>query len=256
MITNWTTTMAMQKIRQTDMSQEKHLPPHLQADIIHIESKIPRDRLKNLTLSSHFTRHGPYCSIFTQKQTLEHIAEKGGSITLALLDHRVIIGYAVLSYPDPAERWAKSGEGVAMELKAIEVVREFRNQGIGRRLLDRLFSDSELDEKIVYLTAYAWTWDLEHSGLSAQAYRNLLISLYTGVGFIACSTNEPNVCLRPENIFMVRVGKTVSQQAREKFKQLRFGILESMILTLAMPQSDPRADKNFDQPPGPLFRGP
>lgn len=200
----------------------KPLPP--QTDKIHIESKVPKDRMQNLILSPNFTRHGPYCSIFTQKKSLEHIAGKGGSITLALLNHGMIIGYAVLDDPDAQERWARSGEGIAMELKALEVVREFRNQGLGRKLLGRLFSDPELDKKIVYLSAYVWTWDLEHSGLSAQAYRNLLISLYTGAGFLVCSTNEPNVCLRPENLFMVRVGKNVSQQAREKFKQLRFAI--------------------------------
>lgn len=218
-----TATRAIQKIGQTEMRPGNPLPPP--TDRLRIESKVPKDRMQNLVLSPHFTRHGRYCSIFTQKQSLEHIAERGGSITLALLDHGMIIGYAVLDDPDPQERWARAEEGMSMELKAIEVVREFRNQGIGRTLLDRLFSDPGLEEKIVYLTAYAWTWDLEYLGLSAQAYRNLLISLYTGIGFVVCSTNEPNVCLRPENIFMVRMGKKVSRQARERFKQLRFGIV-------------------------------
>lgn len=39
-----------------------------------------------------------------------------------------------------------------------------------------------------------------------------------------CRTNEPNICLKPENIFMVRTGHNVPQKIKDDFKLLRFGI--------------------------------
>lgn len=191
---------------------------------VHIETDLTLDRLQELIFASDFTTHGLYRSIFTRKATLERIAGRGGSITLALLEDKTIIGYAALDYPDAKERWAIIDENIAMELKAVEVSREHRNHGIAWHILFHLLSDPKLEEKIIYLTAYSWTWDLDFSGLSVQSYRNILITLYTGFGFLECSTNEPNICLKHENIFMVRVGKNVSQKSRETFKWLRFGL--------------------------------
>ena len=111
-----------------------------------------------------------------------------------------------------------------MALKAVEVLREFRNQGIARQLLTHLLSDAGLEDKIVYLTAYSWTWDLDYAGLDPLSYGEMLVSLYAGFGFKAQLTNDPNICLKPENIFMVRMGKNVVHGIYEKFKWLRFGV--------------------------------
>jgi acetoin utilization protein AcuA len=37
-------------------------------------------------------------------------------------------------------------------------------------------------------------------------------------------TNEPNICLKPENVFMGRIGKKVSLEGQNDFKWLRFGM--------------------------------
>jgi acetoin utilization protein AcuA len=37
-------------------------------------------------------------------------------------------------------------------------------------------------------------------------------------------TNEPNICLKPENVFMGRVGKNVAAEVQNDFKWLRFGM--------------------------------
>ena len=150
--------------------------------------------------------------------------EKGGNMALALLNHKIIVGFAVLDAPDAEDRWARIGKPVVMELKAVEVLREFRNHGIARHLLDHLFSDPELNKKIIYLTAYSWIWDLDFSGLPIESYRNMLCSLYAGYGFFELPTNESNICLKPENIFMVRMGRDVSKRDQENFKWLRFGV--------------------------------
>jgi len=157
------------------------------------------------------------------KQSLQSIIERGWSVSLALLEHKIIVGFAVLDFPDKNERWALLDPKIVMELKAVEVLREFRNQGIARQLLAHLFSDAFIEEKIIYLTGYSWTWDLP--GFTVQSYRDMLISLYTPFGFLEFQTNEPNICLKPENMFMVRMGKKISKKVRDDFKLLRFGVL-------------------------------
>lgn len=189
-----------------------------------IESKVSLNRIRNLAMAPDFTTHEHYRSIFTKKDTLERIIGKEGSVTIAHLDNTTIVGFSALDYPDSKERWAYLGQKAVMELKAVEVSRQVRHHGIAKHLLSHLFNDPELELKIIYLSAYSWTWDLKYSRLSLQSYRNMLMNLYRDFGFKEYPTNEPNVCLKPENIFMARIGKKVSQKIREDFKWMRFGI--------------------------------
>lgn len=165
-----------------------------------------------------------YQPIYTRKQTLEKFAQTGGVVYLALFKEQIIIGFAVIGHPAPDSRWARAGHHRILELKAVEVSRPFRNQGIAGHLLTHLFSGSTFEDHIVFLTAYAWLWDIDHLGLSCDAYREMLMALYARFGFASCRTNEPNVCLKPENIFMARIGKNVSSKERDRFKWIRFGI--------------------------------
>jgi acetoin utilization protein AcuA len=191
---------------------------------LHVESHLTPDRFQKLIFASGFTKYEGYTSLYTRKEDLAYFVEKRGEIALALLDNQTIIGFAVLDYPEGNERWAKLGGKIVMVLKAVEVLREFRNQGIARQLLTHLFSDARLDAKIVYLTAYSWTWDFDYAGLDPLSYGNMLVSLYGGFGFKAQLTNDPNICLKSENIFMVRMGKNIVHGIQEKFKWLRFGV--------------------------------
>jgi hypothetical protein len=54
-------------------------------------------------------------------------------------------------------------------------------------------------------------------------YRRILIKLFEPHGFQEYRTNEPNVCLKPENLFMCRIGKKISKKILDRFKWLRFG---------------------------------
>lgn len=192
---------------------------------IHIESALTLDRIQNLVFSPDFTCHEQHKSIYTKRETLEQLAKNGASIALVLLNEKTIVGYAVLDYPNKKNRWAKLGEKIMIELKAVEVLKKYRNQGIGRHLLLHLLSHSKLERKIIYLTAYSWTWDIDYSGLSLQSYRDMLIALYTGLGFMEYQTNEFNICLKSENIFMVKIGKNILQKTLTDFRYLRFGVL-------------------------------
>jgi hypothetical protein len=82
----------------------------------------------------------------------------------------------------------------------------------------------QIEEKIVYMVGYSWTWDLNGTGKTAQQYRQMLIKLFEPHGFKEYQINEPNVCLKPENLFMCRVGKNIRQVIIERFKWLRFGL--------------------------------
>lgn len=166
-----------------------------------------------------------YQPIYTQKRTLERFAATGGSVSLALFRNRIIIGYAVIGPPPTDSRWAKARCCKILELKGIEVARHFRNQGIAGCLMTHFFSGAVHDDRIVILSAFAWLWDIVHTGMSCEGYRNMLTNLYAGFGFESFQTNEPNVCLKPENIFMARIGKNISTKDRERFKWLRFGIV-------------------------------
>lgn len=165
-----------------------------------------------------------YQPIYTHKQTLAQFAATGGALSLALFKKRIIIGYAVIGYPPVDSRWARDRCLKILELKGVEVARPFRHQGIAGSLLTCLFSGSGFSDHIVVLSAYAWLWDMAHTDLSCQAYREMLMALYARFGFESFQTNEPNVCLKPENIFMARIGEHVSLEDRERFKWLRFGI--------------------------------
>jgi acetoin utilization protein AcuA len=111
-----------------------------------------------------------------------------------------------------------------MEVKAIETCREWRSQGLAKGILSMLLHHPFVEDKIVYMVGYSWTWDLDGTKKTAQQYRRMLIRLFEPFGFVEYQTNEPNICLKPENVFMGRVGKNVSSAVQNDFKWLRFGM--------------------------------
>lgn len=144
-------------------------------------------------------------------------------MTLAVAD-RSIVGFGVLNAPDPEDRWHALAKGLMMEVKVIEVARNWRSLKIAHHILELLLAFPEIESKIVYMVGYSWTWDLDGSQKSAQAYRNMMIRLFEPFGFQELQTNEPNICLKPENLFMARIGKEVNEDLKTQFKWLRFGV--------------------------------
>jgi acetoin utilization protein AcuA len=55
-------------------------------------------------------------------------------------------------------------------------------------------------------------------------YRTMLLKLGSLHEFSEFKTNDPNVLLRPENLFMARIGAGISEEARKRFKQVRFNM--------------------------------
>jgi len=183
------------------------------------------DRIRQYAFGDQFACYAQYKSLYTHRESLEEIASrKGTRVTLAVSRQNQIVGFGLLSPPEPGERWAELGPGVMAEVKAVEVSRRWRNGSLARGILTCLLADPEIEDRIIYMVGYSWTWDLDGSGLSAQEYRNMLIRLFTDFNFQELETNEPNICLKPENLFMGRVGAAVSEEIQKNFKWLRFGV--------------------------------
>jgi acetoin utilization protein AcuA len=111
-----------------------------------------------------------------------------------------------------------------IEVRAIEVCRSRRSGKIAGGILKKMLDYPQVKDKIVYMVGYSWTWDLDWTKKTAREYRRMLINLFEPQGFQEYQTNEPNICLKPENLFMGRIGKNISQVIQDRFKWLRFGL--------------------------------
>lgn len=204
---------------------QKELVRTTPAGPIHIRSFCTPSQIRSYRFDEQFGIHAQYKSIYTNRQTLEkHAANPDANVVLALKGFEQIVGFGVFSFPEPDERWTELGPGVMMEVKAVEVSRSLRGVKIAGDLVRLMLEHPRIEKMIAYMVGYSWTWDLDGSGLTAQQYRNLLIRLFSPHGFVELQTNEPNICLKSENLFMGRVGSHVSDQIRQDFKWLRFGI--------------------------------
>ncbi len=192
---------------------------------IRIISFCTPEQIQSCRFDKQFATHAQYKSIYTKRQTLEkHAAAKGANIVLALSETNLIVGFAVLDFPEPEERWVELGKNVMIEVRAIEVSRSARHLKIASDIIRSMLDHPDIENMIAYLVGYSWTWDLDGNKMSAQEYRNMMIHLFEPHGFKEFQTNEPNLCLKPENIFMGRIGGNVSEKIRQDFKWIRFGV--------------------------------
>jgi len=181
--------------------------------------------IRQYSFDSEFKTGDHYKSLYTQRATLEGNARHiDANVVLAITEPQRIIGFGLLTYPEAGERWAELGLRLMMEVKAIEVARSWRYAGIASRMLKMVVDHPLIEDKIDYMVGYSWTWDLEGTRKTAQEYRAMLIRLFGQHGFQEYQTNDPNICLKPENVFMGRVGKNISQVIKDRFKWLRFGL--------------------------------
>ena len=183
------------------------------------------DEIRQYDFDSEFNTGSEYKSLYTRRESLEdNSRHPETNVVLALAPPQTIIGFGVLAYPEPGERWVELGAGVMMEVKAIEVARSWRWTGIASRILNMVVDHPQIEDKIFYMVGYSWTWDLKGTRKTAQEYRAMLVHLFEQQGFQVFETNEPNVCLKPENVLMCRLGDNISREMKDSFKWLRFGL--------------------------------
>jgi len=179
------------------------------------------DEIASLSFIEAYTKYAGYRSIVSKKETLIKASlQPDTNVTLAFTPDGKIIGFGILEYPHPGERWQRVGDRIMMEVSVIEIGRPWRSLGISKRIL-RFLVDHPLKEvTIFYMVGFSWTWDLER--ISAMDYRNMLIDIFSQQGFKTFQTNEPNIMMRPENLFMARIGDTISESILRNFKEVRF----------------------------------
>lgn len=181
--------------------------------------------IRHYQLDQQFSTHDHFKSLYTKRESLEQIAgQTDTNVVLALADDRQIIGFGVMAYPEPGERWSELEPHVMIEVRAIEVARSWRSEKIASRILKLLIDYPGIENKITYMVGYSWTWDLAYTHKTGADYRKMLLRLFESCGFQEYQTNEPNISLKPENLFMCRIGKNVSKVNLNRFKWLRFGL--------------------------------
>lgn len=165
-----------------------------------------------------------YRSLLSSQQSLAQVAgDPEAYLCLSLAQGRRIVGFCAQRPPRPDERWARLRPPVMQEMFG-EVGRGWRGMGLIETMLGLVVQRPDNDGRILYIMGYSWHWDLDGSRKSLQEYRDTIIHLLSPLDFKQFPTNEPNICLRPENLFMARVGPKVDQALRRRFTNLLFGI--------------------------------
>jgi len=190
-----------------------------------VHANCPPGFFSGLRLEGGIGHFSHYSSIIQKLEVFDRVASsQDGRVCLALIDRKVVVGYVTGSYPDPTERWSKLGP-LMYELATIEVSRNYRSKRLARTMVGLTLDDDFFEDKISYMNGFSWHWDLDGSGLTMSQYRRMMMRLLAPFGFTECYTNEPNIALREENLFMVRIGSRVSPEDLQKFRNLRFGIV-------------------------------
>ncbi len=194
--------------------------------ILSFSVKHPPEFLSHLRFDAGMGTFMHYSSIIRKLDTFQKVAAgKDGKVVLAIGDGEAIVGYIACWYPDRGERWSGLGE-LVYEMAAIEVSRNFRRLGVARRMIAIVLSEDFFEDKISYISSFVWHWDLDGTGLTSARYRKMMASLMEGYGFQEFYTNEPNVAIKRENLFMARIGSRVSKTDATRFRNLRFGLTE------------------------------
>lgn len=181
------------------------------------------DLLRTLTLEEGIGRFAHYRSIISGISTLATVAAlPDANVTIALSPAEQIIGYIECSYPDPLEGWRDNADGLCYELGAIEVSRNWRRLGLARAMTALTIADPFIETKIFFLTGYCWHWDLDQTGLSAYAYRNMLVRLFRPFDFRVYLTTNPEITLSSANVLMARIGQQVTPAQIERFQRMLF----------------------------------
>lgn len=192
---------------------------------ITIRSFCSPDDIAPLSLKDTFVESNNYNPILSKKESLISASlQQDANVTIAYTDDRKIIGISILQYPSPEERWVKIENRVMMEVTVIEVATKWRSKGISKKLFELLFEHPLKEHRIIYMVGYSWTWDVAGTDISVIEYRNMLINLFSHFGFRIYPTNDLNVMIRPENLFMARIGAKISENVQMKFKLLRFNL--------------------------------
>lgn len=193
--------------------------------VVKIRSFCTPDDIAHLDFKKTFSEFTRYSPIISKKESLAAAATRpDANVTIASSAEGQIIGFAILQYTSADDRWIRVGDRIMMEVTVVEVSRAWRANGLAAKLLELVVDHPLVEERIFYMVGYSWTWDLEDVKMTVMEYRDMMIHLFSRYGFRVFQTNEPNVLLRPENLFMARIGSNLSTEIQQRFKLILFNL--------------------------------
>jgi acetoin utilization deacetylase AcuC-like enzyme/GNAT superfamily N-acetyltransferase len=151
-----------------------------------------------------------------EREILARIAEEpAGEVVVAHTPAGVVVGYVAVLELEPGTRFA-SLPGL-LEVGAVEVATGWRRGGVASALLRFAVEPDPFEDLILVASGLAWHWDLDESGLTAVAYRRVLLRVFEAAGFEQLQTDEPEVAYDPANLFVARIGARVPPARRAAF---------------------------------------
>lgn len=184
-----------------------------------IEGPVSSEKLASYDFHEDLTSFRPAKQ---QHKALIEIAKlPEGRLIIARKEH-TIVGYVTFLYPDPLERWSEGNIEQLIELGAIEVIPEFRGNGVGKNLLRVSMMDETMENYIVITTEYYWHWDLKGTGLNVWEYRKVMEKMMNAGGLEWFATDDPEISSHPANCLMAKIGKNVDMATVQQFDRLRF----------------------------------
>ena len=187
--------------------------------VVIVEGPVGSDALKTYDMHPGLRA---FRSPHEQKLALVEIADLPEGRIIIARHGQTIVGYVTFHYPDELERWSEANMNDLIELGAIEVAKEYRSLGLGKKMIRLAFQAEQMEHYIVFTTEYYWHWDLDGTGLSVWDYRKMMERLMKSVDMVWYATDDPEICSHPANCLMVRIGKYVPLSSKELFDRIRF----------------------------------
>jgi acetoin utilization deacetylase AcuC-like enzyme len=176
-----------------------------------LRERVPPSLLRRL-------RVAPDMHAFTRKpereaRLLRQIAERPeANLTIAYTPAGEVVAEVTLAPADG--RWAASD---SFYEAAIAVARSWRGSGLAEALLDLAFSADYVENLIVVALGLSWHWDLENLGITAKAYRDVIVRVFGSAGFRPYVTDDPDINASDANVLLARIGSKVSMELEDEF---------------------------------------
>lgn len=208
------------------MSKKAVQQPDPRREFTAIVPRVTVEMLADWDLDEGIGVFSRFSSILRDLGELASIAANPeANLTVCLYKGQKVVAYCVRRPAPDIDRWGEMEPPILHEVFG-ETSRSWRDLKLMGPLLDTVVNDESNQERVLYIVGYSWTWDLDASKKTLAQYRDTIIHLLGRLGFKQYPTNEPNVSLRPENLFMARIGEKVPTKLNKRFTNLLFGIYD------------------------------
>lgn len=184
---------------------------------IHYQTQPASDALERLGIAEGLGKDFDYQADAVRSTLIGMMQMAGAQLTIAFMEKR-IVGFLLLSEPHPQSRWSRAALPGLFEVASFEVARPWRGRGVGTGLLKTALTP-EWEERILLGLLDPEEWDTLGMGLSKRAYRQMLLTVFRGVGFAEYPRLlDAGLSHDPSSLFLVRVGARVDRARLRRFQ--------------------------------------